>query len=129
MKPPAVATKDLLIVTDDTAFGIALVVVLKSAHLRIMIDSWPLSTLADAAPPDAAIVELDGRETVVGLRELLDRWPRARFLFAVREMPLSATLARIVRHHGGVILGKDESPMVFASTLVAMLASDQGARP
>ncbi len=129
MKPVAVDTKDLLIVSNDTGFGMALVVVLKSAHFRIMVDSWPLSTLADAAPPDAAIVDLHGDETVVGLRELLDRWPTARFLFAVREMPLRATLARIIRDHGGVTLAKDESPMVFASSLVAMLASEDGAGP
>lgn len=121
MKPTTVHMKDILIVSGDTGFAMALVVVLKSAQCRIMVDSWPLSTLAKNPAPDAAIIELRGNETVVELRGLLDRWPGARWLFAVRKMPLSATLARIIRHHGGVVVAKDETSVVLAATLVGML--------
>jgi hypothetical protein len=82
----------------------------------------PLAEVArHGASAAAAVIELTGAETVVELRELLRIWAETRCLFVVRTMPLRATLARIVSQHGGVILSKDERPIVITATLITMM--------
>ena len=58
---------------------------------------------------------------MIELRTLLRSWPETRCLFVVRPMPLRATLARIISQNGGVILSKDEQPIVITATLITMM--------
>jgi hypothetical protein len=117
--------QDVRIVTADARFAMSVAVSLRSTPYSVTFVDAGSSGLADAVghgtPPVAAVVELTGTETVVELRDMLQRWPATRCLFVVRNMPLSATLARIAKQHGGVILAKDEPPIVITATLIAMM--------
>jgi hypothetical protein len=77
--------------------------------------------------PKAMLVMLDGLETVVDVRALLSGSPETRFVFIVPQMPPRASLARVVREHGGAILSRGDAPIVVAATLVALLAETPAA--
>jgi hypothetical protein len=73
--------------------------------------------------PAAMIVELSGAENVVDIRTLLSFAGDVPVLLLTHDMPPSAAVARIVRSHGGEIMGLDQAPIVLVATLVALLAA------
>jgi len=77
--------------------------------------------------PKAMLVTLNGLENVVDVRALLSSSPGTRFVLIVPQMPPRASLARVVREHGGVILACSDAPIVVVATLVALLAETAAA--
>ena len=76
--------------------------------------------------PASIVYAMTGLENVVEVRNLIESSPSTRFVLLAPEFPPSAALARIVNARGGVLLWAEESPIVVASTLVAMLAAAGG---
>lgn len=124
MNTAVVSAVEIRIITSDAAFAMSVAVSLRSTPYQLTVidrrSSRLSSATSHAAPPAAAVVELTG-ETVVEMRELLRSWHAVRCLFVVRDMPLGAPLARIVKQHGGAILSKDEPPIVITARLIAMM--------
>ena len=128
MKTLSIPVPDIRIVTRDATFAMSLAVALRSSPYDVTVvdpGDVPLAEVArhgaSTATVAAAVVELTGPETVIELRTLLRSWPETRCLFVVRTMPLRATLARIISQNGGVILSKDEQPIVITATLITMM--------
>ncbi len=119
-------TDQIVIVHGDYHALMELTVAL--SEMRYRVTSAESRTALDTArqlariDPAAMVVALDGSENVAEMRALLSigRW--TKFVFLVPEMPPHAALARVVNAHGSAILWKEESPVVIAATLVALLA-------
>jgi hypothetical protein len=77
-----------------------------------------------ALRPAAILVGLSGDESVVDLRNLLDTCTETRVLLLAPRMPVRAAFARVADRSRAVILSREEPPIVIASTVVAILASD-----
>lgn len=73
------------------------------------------------------IVELNGLESPVDLRELLSD-AGCRCVLMVRDMPPRAAIARIAHSADAVILPAVEAPIVVVATLIAMLREESAVR-
>ena len=91
----------------------------------ILADDGAVHRLAHEQMPEAelAVIMLDGSENIVELTTLLTSHSATRFVFLAPAFPPSAALARVVASHGGAVLAADETPIVVAATLIAMLTT------
>jgi hypothetical protein len=96
----------------------------KSQYSVVIVEAEkPLTrVLDDSTSPDAAIVELTGRENAAELAGLLDGHAQTRFVFLASEFPPHAAIARIVRRNGSTILRREDEPIFVVANLIALLA-------
>jgi CheY-like chemotaxis protein len=117
---------NLILVGDDYEILMELAVGLRSTPYSVTVaeSERPLARALQLVAhwPKAMLVMLDGLENVVEVRALLSSSPDTKFVLVVPEMPPHATLARVVREYGGVILSRSDAPIVVVATLVALLA-------
>jgi CheY-like chemotaxis protein len=118
---------NIILVGDDYEILVELAIGLRSTPYSVTVaeSARPLARALQLVAhwPKAMLVMLDGLENVVEVRALLSSSPETRFVFVVPEMPPHATLARVVREYGGVILSRRDAPIVVVATLVALLAN------
>jgi CheY-like chemotaxis protein len=117
---------NVILVGDDYEIMVELAVGLRSTPYSVTVaeSERPLARALQLVAhwPKAMLVMLDGLENVAEVRALLSSSPDTRFVLVVPEMPPHATLARLVREYGGVILSRKDAPIVVVATLVALLA-------
>jgi len=123
--------ENVVVVDADQTRAMQLAMRLAATHYSVTVADATTSALAAArryAPqrPAAMVCAMTGLENVVEVRSLIESSPATRFVLLAPEFPPSAALARIVNARGGVLLWAEESPVVVASTLVAMLAAAGG---
>jgi CheY-like chemotaxis protein len=122
---------NVILVGDDYEILMELAVGLRGTPYAVTVaeSARPLARALQLVAhwPRAMLVMLDGLETVVDVRALLLSSPETRFVFVVQQMPPRATLARVVREHGGMILSRRDAPIVVVATLVALLAETPAA--
>jgi hypothetical protein len=94
-------------------------------HAAHAVSSLPASQDQGAA---AAVIEIDPTASALDVRALLDRSPNVRFVFVARELPLRHAIARVIRENGHVVVAPDESPLVIAATVAALLAERETAQ-
>ncbi|HZP25458.1 MAG TPA: hypothetical protein VFB90_00235 [Dehalococcoidia bacterium] len=89
----------------------------------------PFQSLLESpmAESEICIVPVVNWCNAADLRALFACHPTTRFLFLAAEFPPAPAIARIVDELKGVILRRNESSVVVAATLLAMLASEKGA--
>ena len=118
----------VFLVDDDHARAMTLAMRLAATRYPVTVADTVLGPLRSARrcaaqQPAAIVYAMTGLENVVEVRNLLEASAATRFVLLAPEFPPSAALARIVNARGGVLLWAEESPLVVASTLVAMLAA------
>jgi CheY-like chemotaxis protein len=122
---------NVILVGDDYEILMELAVELRGTPYAVTVaeSARPLARALQLVAhwPKAMLVMLDGLETVVDVRALLLSSAETRFVFVVQQMPPRATLARVVREHGGIILSRRDAPIVVVATLVALLAETPAA--
>jgi ActR/RegA family two-component response regulator len=74
-----------------------------------------------ARRPAAIVIALNGDESVVDIRALLEDGAATRVVLLAPTMPPRAALARVASAGGATILDKEGPAIVTVATLVAML--------
>ena len=117
---------EILLAGPDLQALLSIVIELGPASISptIVESRRPLSALArrhsDSA--DVGIVMLDGSENVADLHELFQSHPHTRFVLLAPVFPPDAALARVATKNSSMFLSCNESTVVVAATVIALMA-------
>jgi hypothetical protein len=89
----------------------------------------PVTKLAipAATEHECAIVQLEPEDSVLDVRDLLDRSRNVSFVFVADALPVRHAVARVIRERGQVVVSLRDAPFVIIATATALMAAHRNA--